>query len=278
MSLLRRSYWLSGKCFCLITNVPEALSYLDLVFGDFPVRISLSRADHAQQREAATQTAMYRIISQAGRFDVRYPDGQELSFDNTLDTAESVQWHMSQSALAQVGERFALHAAGVVATEATRATLIIGPSGAGKTTLTRELVNRGFSLLSDEAVFVSFTDGTVTGFPRALGISSGTERDGRKKYVRASAMGAAIVSEPVEVDTIILLAEFAWQTELWSVSTAEAIRTFTGQVYASTPADKILFSLIRLVGKSSLFELRAGPPSEAAAMIARLASPSRLAA
>jgi hypothetical protein len=64
-----------------------------------------------------------------------------------------------------------LHAGAVV--RAGRATLLVGPSGWGKSTLTLELVRRGWGFLSDDFAPVS-TSGVVAPFPRAVNVTEQT--------------------------------------------------------------------------------------------------------
>lgn len=56
---------------------------------------------------------------------------------------------------------FDLHSAGVVEPVSGKAVLIIGPSGSGKSTLALQLVQSGWSYLSDDELLLSLTDGAV---------------------------------------------------------------------------------------------------------------------
>jgi hypothetical protein len=56
---------------------------------------------------------------------------------------------------------FDLHSAGVVEPESGKAVLIIGPSGSGKSTLAVQLVQSGWSYLSDDELLLSLRDGVV---------------------------------------------------------------------------------------------------------------------
>ena len=56
---------------------------------------------------------------------------------------------------------FDLHSAGVIEPESGKAVLIIGPSGSGKSTLTLQLVQSGWSYLSDDELLLSLRDGAV---------------------------------------------------------------------------------------------------------------------
>ena len=68
---------------------------------------------------------------------------------------------------------FDLHSAGVVEPESGSGVLIIGPSGSGKSTLALQLVQSGWSYLSDDELLLSLRDGAVEarGFRRFFAIS-----------------------------------------------------------------------------------------------------------
>ena len=68
---------------------------------------------------------------------------------------------------------FDLHSAGVVEPVSGKAALIIGPSGSGKSTLALQLVQSGWSYLSDDELLLSLSDGVVEarGFRRFFAIS-----------------------------------------------------------------------------------------------------------
>lgn len=67
---------------------------------------------------------------------------------------------------------FAVLHAGAVA-HAGRAWLLAGPSGAGKTTLSLALLERGFPLLSDDFAPLELATGLVHPFPKSLGVREG---------------------------------------------------------------------------------------------------------
>ena len=56
---------------------------------------------------------------------------------------------------------FDLHSAGVVEPQSGKGVLIIGPSGSGKSKLTLQLVQSGWSYLSDDELLLSLKDGAV---------------------------------------------------------------------------------------------------------------------
>ena len=56
---------------------------------------------------------------------------------------------------------FDLHSGGIVEPESGKGVLIIGPSGSGKSTLALQLVQSGWSYLSDDELLLSLVDGEV---------------------------------------------------------------------------------------------------------------------
>ena len=73
---------------------------------------------------------------------------------------------------------FDLHSAGMIEPESGKAVLIIGPSGSGKSTLTLQLVQSGWSYLSDDELLLNLRDGVVEarGFRSFFAISeAGTQ-------------------------------------------------------------------------------------------------------
>ncbi len=91
---------------------------------------------------------------------------------------------------------------------------IPGPSGAGKTTLTVALLQRGWRYVSDEALALDWDTGAVQPYQRPLGISTWTARTlgvtggisgFDELFVRAASLGAAIETGPIDVRHIVLL-------------------------------------------------------------------------
>ena len=129
-----------------------------------------------------------RLERSLGAFVTRRPAGDALRFDLgggapcalagdariALDpSAMFDQAHalVFRSLLDRVDRYVVLHAAAV--TRGATALLVGGPSGAGKTTLTLALLNRGFRLLSDDFSPLERTTGLIQPFPKALGIRPG---------------------------------------------------------------------------------------------------------
>jgi hypothetical protein len=106
---------------------------------------------------------------------------------------------------------YLLHAA-VVAGDG-RAWLIGGPSGSGKSSLCRALIDRGYELLSDDLAPLSLADGLVHPFPRRLGLvrdvgrpdPAGALRLGEKLFVTAEQMGLRMATVALPPGGVVLM-------------------------------------------------------------------------
>ena len=143
-----------------------------------------------------------------------------------IDTAEPVlQLYRAflTTVFARIGHHALLHAAAVERT-GTGAILIAAPAGHGKSSLTMELIRRGFRFLSDDYAPVDLTTGTVSPYPRTVGVISGGSAPipdevrrivddpatpklfGKSLVDPGRAFGeAAIATEPVPVRHVIAL-------------------------------------------------------------------------
>lgn len=79
-----------------------------------------------------------------------------------------------------------LHAA-AVADGQKGASLIAGPSGHGKTSMTLELVNRGFRFLSDDYAPMDLATGNVSPYPRTVGIIADGDARIPSQFLEAAA-------------------------------------------------------------------------------------------
>jgi hypothetical protein len=106
---------------------------------------------------------------------------------------------------------YLLHAA-VLAGD-SRAWLISGPSGSGKSSLGQALLTRGYELMSDDLAPLSLADGLVHPFPRRLGLVLDSDRPapegaillGGKAYVTADQIGVRVATEPLPPGGIVLM-------------------------------------------------------------------------
>ena len=81
-----------------------------------------------------------------------------------------------------------LHASGVVLDG--RAVLITGPSGAGKSSLAAALVRAGGQLLSDDAVALALSDGTLIAHAGSVALQLRAAEDERLSAEERAASGA----------------------------------------------------------------------------------------
>jgi hypothetical protein len=107
---------------------------------------------------------------------------------------------------------FAAHA-GVVARDG-RTAAFVGPSGAGKTTLTAACLLAGLEYVSDEALCLSWEDAAVWPYPRPLGLSAWTAgalgvplpaEPPDELLVTAADLGARVAAPPLRLAHLVLL-------------------------------------------------------------------------
>lgn len=279
----RRAYDVDGYCFAVDTEHDAIHTYLDRVFGQFP-----------HPPVESQPPFIYRVHEVRGAFEVttagpnepregaREKHGEEAAgfFPTPARAAEYIQGHACAVRLGLVDLSFALHAAGLVDASGQWATLLAGPAGAGKSTLTVELIKRGMGFLSDEAVFLSFEDGAVRGFPRAIGVlNPGPSRanDRTKEYISPVELGGQVIRRAIPVRTVMLMTGFGGLTRLQPLSPAEGLPHLVRQVYAGGPAEPIMEALIRLVASADVLELTIGDPAAAAGVISGMSGQSRAA-
>lgn len=89
--------------------------------------------------------------------------------------AEQLMWRSSATVIEECEAFLPVHA-GAVSTPDGDGVLVLGDSGAGKTTLVGALVQEGYGFLSDEAGVIDPADGTLHPWPRPLGFMLGTQQ------------------------------------------------------------------------------------------------------
>jgi len=106
-----------------------------------------------------------------GAFSVHFDDGSVWRLPPLRP--DELAGLLVRHSLAQVCSHFLLHAGALGWRD--RAVLLVGNSGAGKTTLTLALEERGFTFLSDETGALARADGVVHPFPRPPRVQDGIE-------------------------------------------------------------------------------------------------------
>ncbi len=94
------------------------------------------------------------------------------------------------SAAAQVRSHFLFHAAALRG-PGGQGVLLAGGSGLGKTTLTQELLRRGWGFFSDDVAAVERASAWLHPFPRSLGVRVAGDRPGVKRMVAANSVADA---------------------------------------------------------------------------------------
>lgn len=124
---------------------------------------SFPDADTAEVRYTLTADAVVR-------------DETRIAVDRPFDVVPAFELDLYREIGTRAAPGWILHAAALEVNG--RALVLCGPSGAGKTTLTLALVERGFRLLTEEMVWIG-DDGTVRGLPRALHVPAGSTQRAR---------------------------------------------------------------------------------------------------
>jgi hypothetical protein len=102
-----------------------------------------------------------------GREWALYFQGEELAgFDDAVDAAGHVEWHMCGQAIERRQDLLHVHGAALCAPSGS--VLLPGSSGIGKTTFALALALRGLRMLSDDVVFVHPDTRHIEPFPRSF--------------------------------------------------------------------------------------------------------------
>ena len=163
--------------------------------------------------------------------------------------------------------------------------MLVGPKGAGKSTLALALATRGHGLLGDEHACYLPAAGELLPFPRPLGIKPGPraraaqaalsragrdpEREGMMR-VPLEELLAAPAPGPVPLRAVVFLRGFG---DVVGVERVEAGRDElaalqpVGSSFANAAATERVFQLVRMLGRSHVFRVRAGSPDDTAAAV-----------
>ena len=154
---------------------------------------------------------------------------------------------------------FDIHSAGVVATESGDGVLIVGPSGSGKSTLALQLVQSGWSYLSDDELLLSVDKGVVEarGFRSFFAVS---EAGAQSKHCFVLTEKRAELASPGSLLFIRLNGE--QQSELNQLTQAETmsrlLRACPWATYDKSIAGNNLALLSTLARQARGFDLSAG--------------------
>lgn len=152
--------------FSLSTNCQEASVLLDRLFPCL-----LSRAAECSKEWHLHQSSRQFVVL---RYYI-YENGHRIFQGKTLHAAiNHLEWVITKSILHSHNHLLQLHAAGLIKDE--RYLLIVGRSGAGKTSLSLSLLSRGWKCLSDEIIFIDPSSFHVLSLPRNFHVNHDTLR------------------------------------------------------------------------------------------------------
>ena len=109
----------------------------------------------------------YRVDIKSLRYSVCYTFSCGINVDTYLG--------MFSPVIYEVRDYFLIHA-GTLSTASNQGIIISAPCGFGKTTLTLELLKKGFTFLSDELAPINRHTGMIHPYPRGLGVLNGKEK------------------------------------------------------------------------------------------------------
>jgi hypothetical protein len=163
--------------------------------------------------------------------------------------------------------------------------LIVGPKGAGKSTLALALATRGHGFLGDEHAGYLPATGELIPFRRPVGVKPGPrarsaqsaleragldpERQGMMR-VPVEDLVASPAPGPVPLRAVVFLRGFADAPCLEAVDPGReelAALQPVGSSFANAAATERVFQLVRLLSRARVFRLRAGTPDETAALL-----------
>ena len=199
------------------------------------------------------------------------PGTRVLVHTNSTSTAAGlVVWH-ANGTLVKVdrGRHLVLHAAGVQRSGITVA--LPAPWSRGKTTTCAGLLRAGFSYLTDEALVLDRTDGSITPFPKALSLDQGSRQAlgalAAPPYPNAEAddqwqvpwweLGSPGMGDGSPIDVVVLPAfRHGSDTVLEAVGPGEALLAFADSTFEFRRRPRANLDLL-----AALVETRPGLPA-----------------
>lgn len=163
-----------------------------------------------------------------------------------------------------------------------RAFLLVGESGAGKSTTAWALANAGFRYLSDELAPITLGSGEVQAYPHALCLKSDPPdsfplpptvlRTARTIHVRAGDLPGGICTAPTRLSVILFVGPRSEKPSVRPVRAAEATaRLYTQALNALAHPDAGLDPAVSLATRATCFELSPGRLDETARVLVDLA-------
>jgi hypothetical protein len=163
--------------------------------------------------------------------------------------------------------------------------LLVGPKGAGKSTLALALATRGHGFLGDEHACYVPARGELVPFRRPVGVKPGPragstqaalgragrdpEREGMIR-VPVEDLLPACASGPVPLRAVVFLGGFADAPRLTRLAPGRdevAALQPVGSSFANAANTERVFQLVRMLSRSRVFRLRAGSPDDTAALV-----------
>lgn len=163
--------------------------------------------------------------------------------------------------------------------------MVVGPKGAGKSTLVMGLALRGHALLGDENACYLPGTGELLPFPRPVGIKPGPrgaaldsalarigrspERDGMMR-VPVEQLGEVAVGRPALLAAVVFLTGFSAAARVRPIAPGRvdvARLQPVGSSLVNAPAVRRVFEMARLLARCRVYELEVGPPDETAAVV-----------
>ena len=252
----------------------------NLSVGAIGIRVSCDAASLAERldryllpwapRQADSAAEVEFTVTAArepGRFAIHERESLVSAGEEWPHVFVSLQ-HAVDAAILRRLSGFALVHAGVVAVGGA-AILLPGASGAGKTTLVRELAQRGAEYFSDEYALLD-REGRVHPYPRALMLRDGA---GVQQPVLPEELNPHVGTQAVHAAFVLALTQArrgAW--ELRRLSASEGLMCLlrnTPHVLAEKP--EILAPLRAAAAHAAFYEGSRGEAGEAAGEILRLA-------
>lgn len=203
----------------------------------------------------------------------------------------ALEWQVVQACLARTANRFHLHGAALADPTGRLTVLVLGESGAGKTTLTLALIARGFKPFADDVVLLDPETMVPERFPRAFHIDDTTRRLVSPLFLSLGDSAGASSWEhtglpdgfclpltwaetPVPVGAIVLpLSHGAPEPVFERQSVADAaIKLLSYSTTLEHDPALALKSVARLTAVAPCFTLRGGPLATTADAVSRLVS------